>query len=163
MHSTLSRKGFLKMCGLALLGAGLDVRLLEAAIGSTADASGPGAAAAGFRLQDATAAHFREHLDTPFHVRSQGGASVPLRLARVDERPATRNVEQFALIFHAPPGRALPDTIHRFHHQGLGDFDLFIVPVGVADARRTVYQACFSRHLSARRQRAEDGHSARRT
>ena len=56
-------------------------------------------------------------------------------------------VEQFSLIFHAPPGEPFPDGIHRLEHAALGRVDLFIVPVGAPNAHRTAYQACFSRRV----------------
>ena len=138
---TISRAGFVKVCGLALFGAGLDASSLEAfSIASpTVDRARP------FRVLDATASLFRRQLDTAFDLCSADGASARLVLAEVNERPVTRNVEQFSVIFHAPPDCAIPDGIHTLHHASLGRFELFIVPVGASRARRTVYQACFSR------------------
>jgi hypothetical protein len=103
-----------------------------------------------FQLQDATAPLFLQHLNTSFSVRSADGASALLVLAKVIEGPDTKNVEQFSLIFHAPAGAAVRDGTHAVQHPALGDFNLFIVPVGASNLRRTVYQACFGRHLSAR-------------
>lgn len=104
-----------------------------------------GIQAGGFRLEDATASFFRRYLNMPFHARSADGARVRMVLREVAERPVTRNIEQFSLIFHAPPGRTVPDGTQTLHHSTLGAFDLFIVPIGAGNARRTVYQACFSR------------------
>jgi hypothetical protein len=87
-------------------------------------------------------------LKTSFAVRSADGTRVRLVLAKVVERPVTKNVEQFSLIFHAPAGTAVPQGTHSFRHPALGAFDLFLVPIGASNGRRTVYQACFSRHRS---------------
>jgi hypothetical protein len=103
-----------------------------------------------FRLQDATAQLFLQHLNTPFAVRSADGTRARFVLAEVIERPVSRDVEQFSLIFHAPAGAAVRDGTHAFQHPALGEFNLFIVPVGASSLRRTVYQACFGRHLSPR-------------
>jgi hypothetical protein len=150
----VSRATFLQACGLALIGARVDARTLmgttAVACSNLADAGRPGGYGGRFRLQDATAPLFLQHLNTSFAVRSADGTCVRLVLAEVSERPVTNNVEQFSLIFHAPACAALRDGTHVFQHPVLGEFNLFIVPVGPPNLRRTVYQACFSRHLSPR-------------
>jgi hypothetical protein len=146
----VSRAAFLKTCGLALFGARVDARTLvgmATAESNPVEASGPGGR---LRLQDATAALFRQHLNTAFAVRPADGTPTRMVLVKVIERPVTKNVEQFSLMFHAPAGKPAPCGTHAFQHSALGDFDLFVVPVGIPNGRRTVYQACFSRHLSAR-------------
>jgi hypothetical protein len=139
---SISRSAFLRLCGSALVGAGVDVRVAEALMADGRSAihrmSG------GFDLKDATASAFLPHVHTVFRLISASGDRVRVTLAEVAERPVSRNVAQFSLIFHAPRGRALPDGIHAFEHPSLGAFDLFVTRVG-AGKRRTVYQACFSR------------------
>jgi len=160
----VSRATFLEICGIALLGARVDARTLRGILigdGREVAAAGSDRAEARqhggrFRLQDATAPLFLQHLDTSFAVCSADGIRAWLVLAKVMEHPVTRNVEQFSLIFHAPAGTAIRDGTHAFQHPALGDFNLFIVPVGVSDFRRTVYQACFGRQLSAREARRGD-------
>jgi hypothetical protein len=146
----VSRATFLKAFGTAIVGAGVDARTLLASAAGLSNVSAPSSAGP-FRLHDARAAIFQPHANTPFAVRSADGARVRMVLAKVAERPITKNVEQFSLIFHAPAGTTLPQGTHAFHHQALGEFDLFIVPVGAPNGRRTVYQACFSRHSTRRR------------
>jgi hypothetical protein len=130
-----------------LLGTRLDARALTGMALAGPDPVGTSSSGGRFRLQDGTASLFLQHLNTAFAVRSGTGARARLVLAEVVERPLTKNVEQFSLIFHAPPGVALPDGTHAVEHSVLGDFRLFIVSVGAPSSRRTVYQACFSRHL----------------
>ena len=145
---TVSRAAFLKTCGLVLIGVRLDASALLDSCGqpsSPMEAGGPGGP---FALQSTGAERFRQQLNTSFTVRAADGASVAFVLVKVFERPITRNVEQFSLIFHAPAGTALSHGTYGFQHHALGDFELFIVPIGAPDNRRTVYQACFSRHLS---------------
>jgi hypothetical protein len=153
----VSRATFLEACGMALLGAGAAARTLGSIMlshdGVDMTAIPPDRAEASqhggqFRLQDATAPLFLQHLNTSFAVRSADGTRARLVLAKVVEHPLTRNVEQFSLIFHAPAAAAVRDGTHAFQHPALGDFNLFIVPVGAPNLRRTVYQACFSRHPS---------------
>ena len=98
-------------------------------------------------FQDATAALFLQLLNTSFVVRCADRTRARFVLAEVFERAVTRNVEQFSVIFHAPAGSPVCDGTHAFQHPALGDFYLFIVPVGPSNIGRTVYQACFSRDL----------------
>jgi hypothetical protein len=144
----MSRAAFLRACGAALLGVGVDARaLLETAAGPLAvpERAHPGSDVPFERGADT----FREHLNTSFAVRSADGTRARMVLTQIVDLPITKNVEQFSLIFHAPPAATVPQGTHTFHHQALGDRDLFIVPIGVPNGRRTVYQACFSRHLTA--------------
>ena len=87
-------------------------------------------------------------MNTSFAVRTAAGTPARFVLEQVVERPVTKNVEQFSLMFRAPDATAVPDGTHAFRHPALGDFNLFIVPVGASNGRRPLYQACFSRHLS---------------
>ena len=155
----VSRVAFLKAFGTVLVGIGVDARaLVDAAIvqGSPPATVEPSSLAIGrqrgrLRLDDATAALFLPHLHTEFVMRCPGGERAQMSLAEVFERPLTRNVEQFSLIFHmfhTIDGEAFPDGMFAIRHPTLGDFDLFMVPVGAPKGRCRVYQACFSRHLS---------------
>ena len=101
-----------------------------------------------FRLEDASASFFRQYLNDLFTVRPAGRTGTRLVLAKVAELPVTKNVEQFSLMFHGAAGDTVPDGTHTFQHPALGNFDLFIVAVGIPNDRHVTYQACFSRHLS---------------
>jgi hypothetical protein len=153
MFVRVSRATFLEACGIALLGARVNARAL---VGMAAVRSNQSVASrhdGPFQLQDATAPLFLQHLNTSFAVRSADGTYARLVLAEVSERPVTKDVEQFSLMFQAPAGAAVRDGTHAFQHPALGDFNLFIVLVGASNPRRTIYQACFSRHRSPREMR----------
>jgi hypothetical protein len=135
---------------MAFLGAGLDVRPLSAAAAVFTNEPAGISHAAPFQVQDATARAFLPHVHTSFTVRTADGTVAPFVLEHVVERRAVKNVEQFSLIFHAPAGTAIADGTHAFRHATLGDFNLFIVPVGASNPERRRYEACFSRHLAAR-------------
>ena len=111
----VSRADFLKTCGAALLGPCVDAGSLVAAAGAfpAAEASFPRSR---FRLDDASAALFRQHLKSTFSVRSMEGRRVPLVLAGVIEQPIDHHIEQFSLIFHSPAGVPVPGGIHAFRH-----------------------------------------------
>jgi hypothetical protein len=154
----VSRAGFLKICGAVLLGRTAGASSLFTSIGGPFASAAPGRLGAPFRVKDASASLFQPYLNTTFAVRSTEGTRLPLVLARVTEQPLAHDVEQFSLSFHAPPGPPLPDATHAFEHPALGAFDLFISPVGGGGARHTVYEACFSRHLSAQDSAARERH-----
>ena len=104
-------------------------------------------------LDTLSAAHFDAALRTHFHVHVESGAPVSLELTSViRQAPAVQHVgaadepgmECFALIFNGPADRPLDQRTHRFAHEQLGVFDLFIVPVGVDHGARQ-YEAVFNR------------------
>jgi hypothetical protein len=144
----VSRAAFLKACGAALLGVGVDARALLHTSVQQLSATTAAPAGAAFQMASAGAERFRQQVNTSFAVHAEDGTHVRLVLAKVFELPITKDVEQFSLIFHAPAGTGMPHGIYAFQHDALGHFDLFIVPIGAPNRRRTLYQACFSRHLS---------------
>jgi hypothetical protein len=135
------------VCGLAIAGAGVDARIVDAFAPAVVEAAARAPRA--LRVHEATAAFFREFLSTPFDVRCSSGPPVRLTLAEVTERPATGEIEQFSLIFSAPPDTGLGDGIHRLEHERLGAINLFIAPVDAPEAHRRLYQACFGRLVAA--------------
>lgn len=143
----VSRGTFLRSCGMALLGAGLDVPPLSAAAAVFSNESAEFPRSRQFQLQNATARVFLPHLNSSFTVRTPDGTVAPFLLEQIVERPVTKNVEQFSLMFRAPAATAVTDGTHAFRHSALGDFNLFIVPVGASNHERRRYQACFSRHV----------------
>jgi uncharacterized protein DUF6916 len=146
----VSRTVFLKICGAVLLGRTVDASSLFTSIGGAFSAAAAGWPVAPFRVDEASASVFQPHLNSTFAVRATEGTRLPFVLVRVTERALTPDVEQFSLSFHAPPGTPLPDGTHAFQHGTLGEFDLFIAAVGGVSAPHTVYEACFSRHVSSR-------------
>ena len=95
-------------------------------------------------LDDISAAAFAPHLDSRFATDAG-----PLTLTRIVERPLQRGVEQFSLIFRAAADDCRPHGTYAFAHPALGNFDLFIAPVGLPSEGAT-YEACFSRHVDER-------------
>jgi hypothetical protein len=126
----ITRAAFLQTSSLAFIGA----------LSGTAEAS----PFSRVKAEKATASYYRPFVNQMFRVSTDEG-TVPLVLARVIERPVSKGVEQFSLIFHAVPGESLRDGIHSLEHPTAGVVDLFLSPVGMPNSRRTAYQACFSR------------------
>jgi hypothetical protein len=95
-------------------------------------------------------AWFRSALDTAFTVDPGKNAEGPLslRLTAVNERSASGPFEQFSVLFLGPPSPVAPQGTHRFVHETLGEFQLFMTPVGRTSAG-TEYEICLSREVPA--------------
>jgi len=135
----VSRSAFLRLCGAAALGHGVSAAPWDNAFPPANDAC---------LLSEASAARFRLYVNTTFTIRSVPGSAVPLVLAHVIDGPGAPGVQQFSLIFHGPADAALAHGTHTLRHRSLGTMELFISPVGESSARRTAYEACFSRHVA---------------
>ena len=59
--------------------------------------------------------------------------------------PGDAGYEKFSLIFSGPKDVLLPSAIHRFEHDQLGQFEMFIGQIGMPDADSVRYQAGFNR------------------
>jgi hypothetical protein len=93
---------------------------------------------------------YRKQLDTVFQVE-YGSGPVPLRLTEVADERTGGSVQQFSLFFHGPGDRILPQGTYSMQHDVLGALALFIVPVVGSNAERIIYQACFTRVITASR------------
>lgn len=87
---------------------------------------------------------FTECLNTTFRLRLAGAADINLVLTEVSVGQETARQEQFALLFQGPNEFILRQGIYSFTHDAIGDFELFIVPVG-QDSNGVAYEAVFNR------------------
>ena len=53
--------------------------------------------------------------------------------------------EKFSLLFQGVNGTALDQDTYLFEHPGIGQFAMFIVPIGTTDASHDYYEAVFNR------------------
>jgi hypothetical protein len=100
-----------------------------------------------------TQAKFTESLNTRFSVSADSGEAIELHLVEVTAGPATASsdpgagrYESFALLFHGPANRFLPQKTYSFDHPQIGKFALFIVPIG-KEGDLFKYQAVFNRRV----------------
>ena len=93
-------------------------------------------------IERAVAATFAEHLHSTFRVHHDS-AVIELVLIAVSDSSTLRQV-MFSLLFRGPFLPALAQQIYAFEHDGLGRFDLFIVPVR-QDTQGLYYEAIFNR------------------
>jgi len=98
-------------------------------------------------LEQLTMDAFSKWLKTRFRVLLTPADAVELELVEVMSPPlSARNpgFESFSVIFAGPAEPLLPQRIYTFDNAGIGQFDLFIVPIG-REAGGIRYQAAFTR------------------
>jgi hypothetical protein len=99
-------------------------------------------------LQSATSETFEPHVGTTFQATTQGGERLALVLTSCEESPTGAPPDAgrvpFSLIFHdADASRYAPQQTLTLRHEGLGEFPLFVVPLG-PDRSGMRYQAVVS-------------------
>lgn len=89
---------------------------------------------------------FTESLKTKFRIKTETTVPVELELAELAEGVSSPRNEQFSLIFHGPQSPFLPQDMYQVENEKLGEFELFLVPVGAAP-NGFQYEAVFNRFL----------------
>ena len=84
---------------------------------------------------------FSKQLNTFFTAKSEAADPVDLKLTEV--KMIHPYSEAFSLLFLGPSTNFLHQHTYKFHHDVIGDFDLFIVPVG-QNQEGFIYQAIFN-------------------
>jgi hypothetical protein len=84
---------------------------------------------------------FAPHLHTRFSVLQR--ENYELELAEVSDH-SNAQLNQFSLIFTGIPSPWLSQGMYKLDHPKVGEFELFLVPIG-PDAAGMHYQAVFSR------------------
>lgn len=87
--------------------------------------------------------NFTNCLNTEFQV-DRDGEQTQLLLAEISDLRKTERQEQFSIVFRGPLDRALSQGLHRFRHDQMGEFELFIVPIK-RSAEDYQYEAVFNR------------------
>lgn len=87
---------------------------------------------------------FAKHLNTKFRIKISEAEAIEAELTEVTELSLTDRQARFAIIFRTPNEPFLGQGLHKFDHDRMGPFELFIVPVG-QDAEGTDYEAIFNR------------------
>ena len=86
---------------------------------------------------------FKKHLNTTFRVE-QNEASLELQLIEVSDLRRLPGQENFWVVFKGPKDRFLPQGTNEFHHEVMGDFEMFTVPIR-EDGKGFYYEAIFNR------------------
>lgn len=93
-------------------------------------------------LSQLSLASFAPHVGTRFFV-----ADVDDLLLTLEEAVpiGASDDRSFSLVFVADGGAAAPQRTYAFRHESLGEFDMFIVPLGPGREGHMRYQAVFNR------------------
>jgi hypothetical protein len=93
-----------------------------------------------------TEAEFSKHVNTKFRVMPDAEA-VDLELVEVKGYPGRpedqQGMERFSLFFRGPAKPFLTQSTYSLAHEGMGTFDLFLVPIK-PDAEGSRYEAVFN-------------------
>ena len=90
---------------------------------------------------------FAKNLNTSFRIQLDTPKPIDLILVAVNGRPSEPNeeagMERFSAMFSGPPDFFLPQQIYRVAHPEMGEFEIFLVPIGrEADGFR--YEAVYN-------------------
>jgi hypothetical protein len=80
---------------------------------------------------------------TTFDVERGEGDHVPVEL--VDATSLPSRGEAFSLVFRGPVGVALEQRTYRLEHGAIGEFPLFLVPIGGTDGGAFEFEAVVNR------------------
>jgi hypothetical protein len=92
-----------------------------------------------------TEEEFSKHIGTTFHAKLDE-REVDLTLTEVKPympEPRQGNMERFSLFFAGPPEVFLPQQNFHIRHDGMGEFDIFLVPLR-GDEKGYIYEAVFN-------------------
>ena len=94
-----------------------------------------------------TQKEFSKHLNTRFRVQPEAQTVVELELIEVQEYAGApdeqRRMERFSVFFKGPGTTPLPQQTYLLQHEGMGEFEIFLVPVG-RDENGFRYEAVFN-------------------
>jgi hypothetical protein len=89
---------------------------------------------------------FAPHLGETFRIQAADSPSTEMTLIEataLGQDPASEGQRaQFSLVFRGARDRVLPQRIYRVQHDAIGEFDLFMVPIG-PDQEGMRYEAVF--------------------
>ena len=87
---------------------------------------------------------FAKHLNSKFRIGVNDKESVEAELTDVSEHRISPKQERFSIIFRTANDFFLGQGQRPLQHDQMGDFSLFLVPIG-RDEAGTYYEAVFNR------------------
>jgi len=100
-----------------------------------------------------TKSMFEETLNTRFWLFDGSSEPHALDLVELANGHANPRQEQFSLRFRGDREQIFPQRLYAMKHESMGDFDLFLVPIG-RDDTGTFYEAVFNRMITPQEQAA---------
>jgi hypothetical protein len=87
---------------------------------------------------DLTEKEFSKHVNTKFRLNLDADNGVDLELTEVkaymSKHREQEGMERFSIYFQGPAEPALPQKLYTFQHAEMGEFEMFLVPIGKNDA-----------------------------
>jgi hypothetical protein len=87
-----------------------------------------------------------DHVGSEFEVLDDPANSFTVKFTEVVELSKTERNQAFSLFFHGPLDRFMQQGIHKLKHSGLGEFEVFLVPIA-KDKDGFQYEAAFNHIL----------------
>jgi hypothetical protein len=94
---------------------------------------------------------FEKHLKTKFWLVDKESEPYAIDLLELTNGHSSPRQEQFALHFRGDRSKVFPQRIYPIKHDSIGEFDLFLVPIG-RDETGTFYEAVFNRLIAVQEQ-----------
>ncbi len=95
-----------------------------------------------------TKSMFEDKLNDRFWLMDENSEPYPMDLIEVANGHSSPRQEQFSLHFRGDRAKIYPQRIYALKHDFIGDFELFLVPIGRDDSG-TFYEAVFNRLITA--------------
>jgi hypothetical protein len=89
---------------------------------------------------------FEENLHTRFWLVGEDIEPYAMELVEFVDGYSTAKQEQFSLRFRGDREKVFPQRIYAMKHEVIGEFELFLVPIGRDDSG-TFYEAVFNRFV----------------
>jgi len=105
-----------------------------------------------------TKSMFEENVNTKFWLLGDDSETYAMDLIELTNGYSTPRQEQFSLRFRGDRNKVFPQRIYPMKHDSMGDFDLFLVPIGRDDSG-TFYEAVFNRLIQVQDQVQDQVHS----
>jgi Domain of unknown function (DUF6916) len=87
---------------------------------------------------------FAKELNTTFQIQVNQEQTVAAELVDLSEHLVSKVQDQFSIVFRTSNEVFLGQGQRELHHERMGDFSLFLVPIG-RDEQGTSYEAVFNR------------------
>jgi hypothetical protein len=94
---------------------------------------------------------FEQNLNTKFWLLDESAQAHAMDLVELTNGHSSPRQEQFSLRFRGDRDPVFPQQIYPMKHDAIGDFDLFLVPIG-RDESGTFYEAVFNRLIPVQEQ-----------
>ena len=92
-----------------------------------------------------TEAEFSKHVNTKFRVAGEQPLDLELETVKgyLGKAHEHEGMERFSAFFRGPREPLLRQAVYNLEHEGMGSFELFLVPIG-QDEQGSRYEAVFN-------------------